>query len=100
MSVVEELISNGADVNSKSHDGFTVLMWVARNSERAEIISVLIDAGAEIDAQDPFGNVALGYAANFGHKSNIEALLSRGADKTIADEEGDTPRDDARVLSP
>jgi ankyrin repeat protein len=44
-----------------------------------------------IDEQDWGGHTALWYASYFGRLSAVRVLLERGADPTLADQDGPTP---------
>ncbi|UCF81171.1 MAG: ankyrin repeat domain-containing protein [Acidobacteriota bacterium] len=104
---VKVLLDAGADVNVKRGDGVTVLMvgawmcdpgeamkafvinagrivgtkWVAfRAKERPEMVKVLIDAGADVNARDITGWTALMAAAVTGHTGTVKVLLDAGAD--------------------
>ena len=45
--VITELIKAKADVNEKNKDGWTALMFAARDNSNLEIIKELIKAGAD-----------------------------------------------------
>ncbi|MDR2192671.1 MAG: ankyrin repeat domain-containing protein [Endomicrobium sp.] len=62
--VVRMLLDAYSDPNDQDFDGRTPLMYAAFNSYRkAEILSLLIKAGAYVDLTDNGGNTALHYAA-------------------------------------
>ena len=48
---VREDLSFGADVNAKDEDGWTALMYAAHNPN-PEVVSVLLEAGADVDAKE------------------------------------------------
>ena len=52
------LINNGADVNAKTAQGFTALIYASRDGF-LKTVDHLITNGAEIDAQTSFGYTAL-----------------------------------------
>jgi hypothetical protein len=72
------LIMLGAGANECSPGGVCPLMLAARGAP-VEVISLLIDKGAKIDAEDGRRNTALMYAAEGGNKEAIEILLRHGA---------------------
>ena len=53
----------------------------------------MIQAGRDVNEQNGWGNTPLHKASENGHVEVITALLAAGADKTMKDEDGDTPRD-------
>ena len=57
---VKKLIELGADVNKKSN-GMTPLMYAAKYN-RVEIIKLLVEQGAKIDAKSDSGHTAFKYA--------------------------------------
>src|ERR1051325_3175040 len=65
------------------------LMMAASKGDAAEVQS-LLDSGAQIDAQDVFGNTALIYAAAAGHLEIVELLLRYGARADIKNQVGVT----------
>ncbi|GMH44719.1 hypothetical protein BSKO_12671 [Bryopsis sp. KO-2023] len=93
LAVVKELIARGADIGATNNRGLTVLQISALAKENAAVLLTLIDAGADVDAEDPA--TPLWFASFFGNEKNIEALLSRGANETLADADGLRPKDAA-----
>ena len=57
----------------------------AVNAYKADVVKLLVEAGADVNAQDNEGCTALMRAAYSGHRELIEYLLSNGADKDILD---------------
>ena len=55
---VKFLIDHGADVNTKTAQGFTALIYASRDGF-LKTVEHLITNGAEIDAQTSFGYTAL-----------------------------------------
>jgi uncharacterized protein len=98
---VGEILKSHPDVNARSHDGKTALMFAAywrRRSDRAfdesdgaraEIIKMLIDAGADLKKRDHNGETAL-FSACFDTNA-ARALINAGADVNVRNKEGETP---------
>jgi ankyrin repeat protein len=61
---------------------------IAFNHEGTEIVRLLLDAGADVNAQDNGGTTALMVAARYSRKEDVALLLERGADPAIRDNEG------------
>ena len=60
-------------------------------SKILEMLDVLIDNGADINAQDLRGETPLNHAASLGHIRIVEMLIARGADVNLAGRFGDRP---------
>ncbi len=82
--VVEYLISQQANINSKRDDGGTPLMEAARTKNLA-MVTLLIEKGAEIEGTDNFGRNALMMAAQGGSREVFDYLVSKGADINATD---------------
>jgi ankyrin repeat protein len=69
-------------------------MWAAGHEDGVgaeatrEVVALLLDAGAPIDAVDNRGRTALMTAAELSRGEVVELLLARGADRTTADKSG------------
>ena len=79
---VQDLISQGADANTKNGAGRPVLLVAAFNGN-VRTLRVLIGAGADVNAVDGAGNTALMEAAAFGHQDAVAALIMAGADVNL-----------------
>lgn len=96
LAAVEVLIAAGADVNAQSPQGWTALAKAAYNGETecgyVEVVKVLHEAGAALDAPIFFGITPLMLAAGGGDASVVEWLINNGADVLAANEGGRTAR--------
>lgn len=92
---IQERISEGVDVNEKNYNGMTALMNAAMHNDNPEVIRVLIDAGAKVNAvnMNSSGNTALIFAAMYNNPEVVKALIDNGADITITNTEGKTAYD-------
>ena len=61
------------------------------------MISLLLDAGAEIDARGEYGHTPIHEAVGQGHIEAVRLLLSRGADCSITNDWGQTPQQTAKI---
>lgn len=78
---VQAAISNGADVKARDTTyGWTPLMVAAGFNPNPEVITVLIKAGSDIKAQDPYGRTALMAAAGDQSPEMITVLLNAGSE--------------------
>lgn len=68
-------------------NGITDLMLAASRGDLARVESLLA-TGAELDAQDAFGQTALNYAAGAGHAHIVGALVMAGADVSLRNRAG------------
>lgn len=99
-ATVRLLIERGAEVNVV--DGaqkWTPLHFAARDGS-AEIVEVLLDAGALVDAVNVFGNTPLweNIMAPTRDTKTIQTLLQHGANAWKKNKRGDAPIDVARNI--
>ena len=108
------LINAGADVNAKAITGLTPLHYALQTNphffyrhwhseeERKSIVeayskfnalTLLIDAGAYVNAKDNALRTPLHIAVVEGDYSEVEALIDAGADTAATDKNGRTPAD-------
>ena len=87
---VTELLGTGADPD-KYRDiyGLNALIWAA-NLGRDNIVSILIQHGADLNIQNEDGKTALYKAAENGKNQITTALIEAGADLHIQDNDGKT----------
>ena len=99
VEVVRALIAAGASAQLVERTGVNLLHW-ATITNRADVIPELARAGVDFNATDEAGYTPLMYAAtiDFGGTDTVRALLAAGADATIENAFGRTPRQQARRL--
>ncbi len=88
----------GADVNIRSEDGFTPLMYAVAKGN-AEVVREVLSGGADINLQSNTGWTALMFAAK-DQPTLIETLVGAGADKTLKNQLGQTAYDVALMFQP
>lgn len=89
-SAVRSLVAaNRSTVNSTDIDGTTPLHWAIRAGE-AEIVDILLRAGANATAQDRLGVTPLYLAAAIGDGATIRKLLDAGANANQTEKTGET----------
>ena len=94
LDMARRLIESGAQVNRK---GWTPLHYAASAADGAEVLAMLLDRGAEVDARAPNGNTALMMAARYGAFRSVDLLLARGADPRLVNASGLSAADLARL---
>lgn len=101
VSIVQYLIDNGADVNTKQQHNYTALMSAA-SIEQIEVLKILLSKGAKINERANNKTSALLEAVRSGysyetdkHNPNalevVRLLLDAGEDVNVADEKGVKP---------
>jgi|GEM_PF-2907264 len=77
-------------INHQNKRGETVVHWIARNGN-AEMLDVLINAGADIHAKNSLGSTPLLEATKKNNVQAAKTLIKHGADVNVQDTYGDTP---------
>ena len=90
--VVAQLIKRDADINKP---GWAPLHYAATGGH-VDIMKMLLDGNAFIDAQSPNGTTPLMMAAMYGSTASVKLLLDEGADTTMKNEQGMTALDFAK----
>ena len=80
VSVIQALLSRGAQIEQEDKDGQTPLILAAWRGHQ-EVVSLLLVAGANINHENNYGNTALGLAAMEGHQEVVTMLLENAAEK-------------------
>ncbi|MHC4648880.1 MAG: ankyrin repeat domain-containing protein, partial [Planctomycetota bacterium] len=79
LQTVQDLLTNGVEVNAKDYDGKTALGWAAYKGH-TEIVKLLLDKGADVNAKTNKGVTALMLAAEQNHVEITKLLLAKDAD--------------------
>ncbi|HLG56418.1 MAG TPA: ankyrin repeat domain-containing protein [Vicinamibacterales bacterium] len=89
-SRVRALLNRKADVNVRSDDGSTALLWAAHWNDAATA-DMLIRAGANANVSNDFGMTPLSRACTNGSAALVELLLEAGANPNTPIGTGETP---------
>ncbi len=96
LALVEVLIKAGAEVDAADARGWTALMKALFNYEQnrgfPDVVSELIEAGADIEHQVSYGTRPLMIAAGYGEARVVEVLLAAGVDVGAKNEGGRTAK--------
>lgn len=84
------LLALGASLDVRNHLNETALTLSASIAGACEMIDILSDCGADIDAQGELSRTSLMNAAAAGVVDNVTALIRRGADLNLMDADGQT----------
>ena len=97
LDLVKELIRRGADVN---RPGWTPLHYAtsADLPQTLDIIKLLLDKSAYIDAESPNGTTPLMLAAQYSSEAVVDLLIAEGADVILRNQRGFTAADFARQV--
>ena len=90
IKAVKQHLAAGADVNAKTGDGWSPLIYATYYGHK-EIIELLIAAGADANVKDSFGGNLLHYAASRGRKEVAELLVTAGTEVNGKNKYGLTP---------
>ncbi|RYF39532.1 MAG: ankyrin repeat domain-containing protein [Comamonadaceae bacterium] len=98
IEVVKALIARNADVNKP---GWAPLHYAASagSAQHTQIIALLLENYAYIDATSPNGTTPLMMAAQYGSTASVQLLLDEGADPTLKNQLGLTAADFALRVS-
>jgi len=91
LAEVRRLLKDGGDVNGARRDGTSALHHAAMRGD-AEMVGVLLSAGANVRATTRLGNyTALHLASQRGHDAVIDRLIKAGANPSLPTATGATP---------
>lgn len=87
VAIAQALIARDADIN---HPGWTPLHYAAAGTteHQAQILAMLLEAHAYIDAASPNGTTPLMMAARYGTEASVELLLAEGAATNLRNQLG------------
>lgn len=89
--MLQELLDHGANVSATDFNGASGMHYAPASLNWQPVMEALLGADGDINARDNVGDTPLEYAAWVGNHDAIRWLLDRGADPTIADENGTLP---------
>lgn len=97
LSLVKQALVNGMDVNMKDPKSGGTLLATAALMGHTEIVALLLEHGADVNARSKDGGTALHAAAFLGRVETVKLLLDKGADTTLQHKMGGTAIDGAKL---
>lgn len=95
MELIRKLLSYNADLNASDENANTPLRYVAykgrKRGNMVEVATLLIDRGANLNAQNNDGSTLLHEAVFTGMEGLVSLLLDKGADLDLGNKNGATP---------
>jgi len=85
-----------ANLNLRTHEGWTALMWAAERGN-LHVMWELLERGARVNMQNNSGQTALMLAAGRGRIGPVGLLLNKGGDASVVDFNKKTAVDYART---
>jgi len=89
-AAIRALVAQKADVNARSSDGSTALLWLAHWND-LDTAQLLLDAGADANLANDFRMTPLAQACTNGNSALVRLLLKSGAKPNTAIATGETP---------
>jgi ankyrin repeat protein len=99
VTVIEELIRLGANVNARSTLNVATPLHMAAGEDKPKAVRALLEHGAELEARNKFEQTPLHIAAMLARELSTRALVEAGADLFVKDFAGKTPSDRLGLLS-
>jgi uncharacterized protein len=87
---VRALLAQKADVNARSSDGSTALLWLAHWND-SDTANLLLAAGADANAANDFRTTPLSEACTNGNSVLVRSLLKSGANPNTSIATGEAP---------
>jgi ankyrin repeat protein len=87
---VEELLKNGAQINTQDKEGGSPL-HVAIHQHEPQVATLLMEKGAHVGQQDGKGNSPLHIAVMKGDMTCVDLLLGKGADPLLENKYNQSP---------
>lgn len=88
--LIDFMAENGGNLNARTEDRRETALMMAASSGALESVETLLEAGADLNAEDRSGETALMKAVRNGHFRVVRTLVEGGADINHADYTGRT----------
>ncbi len=89
------LIERGAELDPGADHNQRTLLHEAARGGHPELISLLVENGLDVNAEDEYGNTPLLLATRPAHSQAVKTLIEAGADVNASNSGGVTPLHDA-----
>lgn len=97
VAVMKQALTGGADPNIQDPQSGSTLLATAALMGHTEIVGLLLEHGADVNARSRDGGTALHAAAFLGRANIVKRLLDKGADTTLRNNMGGAPIEGAEL---
>jgi len=97
LAAVKRALTEGADPNAHDPQSGSTMLSIAALMGHTEIVALLLEHGADVNAKSRDGGTALHAAAFLGRAETVKLLLEKGADTTLRNNTGSIAIDGAKL---
>ena len=97
LAAMKQALAGGADPNTKDPQSGSSLLATAALMGHTEVVDLLLEHGADVNAKSRDGGTALHAAAFLGRAEIVKLLLDKGADTTLRNNIGSIAIDGAKL---
>ena len=97
LAAVKRALTDGADPNVQDPQSGSTMLSIAALMGHTEIVALLLEHGADVNAKSRDGGTALHAAAFLGRVEAVILLLEHGADTTLRNNMGSTAIEGAKL---
>ena len=97
LAAVKQALTDGADPDAMDPQSGSTMLSIAALMGHTEIVALLLEHGADVNAKSRDGGTALHAAAFLGRAEATKLLLEKGADTTLRNNKGSTAIDGAKL---
>ena len=97
LATVKRALTDGADPNAQDPQSGSTMLSIASLMGHTEVVALLLERGADVNAKSRDGGTALHAAAFLGRAETVKLLLEKGADTTLRNNMGSIAIDGAKL---